>query len=124
VLRVARELHERGVASREPDGRSRAGGGGRAAPARPEGSASRRLIGSDRAYAMTELRRLLGCSGSKDHEDPERLGYFPSLPARGDELMDATRARRVSAVTHETSGPQVPLLRAVDLTAYRNPQRP
>jgi signal transduction histidine kinase len=118
-VRIARELHD--VVSHHVSLIAvQAEAVGALLPARPEAAAtSADLIGSTARTAMTELRRLLGVLRFQDHEDPERprLTPVPSL-SRLDELMDTTRAAGL-AVTHETSGPQVPLPPGVDLTAYR-----
>jgi signal transduction histidine kinase len=118
-VRIARELHD--VVSHHVSLMAvQAEAVGALLPARPEAAAtSADLIGSTARTAMTELRRLLGVLRFQDHEDPERprLTPVPSL-SRLDELMDTTRAAGL-AVTHETSGPQVPLPPGVDLTAYR-----
>ena len=118
-VRIARELHD--VVSHHVSLMAvQAEAVGALLPARPEAAAtSADLIGSTARTAMTELRRLLGVLRFQDHEDPERLRLtpVPSL-SRLDELTDATRAAGLG-VTHETSGPQVPLSPGVDLTAYR-----
>jgi signal transduction histidine kinase len=118
-VRIARELHD--VVSHHVSLMAvQAEAVGALLPARPEAAAtSADLIGSTARTAMTELRRLLGVLRFQDHEDPERLRLTP-VPSmsRLDELMDATRAAGLG-VTHETSGPQVPLSPGVDLTAYR-----